>query len=439
MSLARAGLITAVIALCSVAVMPRPSAALDLESALRQATAANPTLAARAAMAEAARRRVSPAGAWTSPMLELGVVNVPTSGGFDSDPMTMEMIGLSQRVPLFGANRLARDAARAEAGGESAMAEMSAFELWGMTWEAYGDAFAAGELIRMADAHGAVMEHMILAARARYESGNGRLEDILRAEAEQARTLADLASFRAEAASARARLDALRGVMPGGATDTLVPPPPVTIPATPDPWLAAIAPAHPRLRAGQAEADRYRLSARAARRMVWPDLELRGSYARREPLLGRFPQYGMFNASVGFMLPVFALGRQRSEAAGMDAMARASEAERSAAELDLRERVVAAHAGAAAAQRTVALFADTVVATQRQATDASWIAYRAGTADLWRVFESSHEQYADEIALLRARQALTRAEAQLLTLTGRGDLLGVALPVLPPSAERSGR
>ncbi len=428
MSYMRAVLAAAVIALCGLVVAPRPAAALDLEGALRQAAAANPTLAARNEMVEASRRRVAPAGAWPSPMAELGAVNVPTNGRFDMDPMTMKMIGVTQRVPLFGANRLARGAARAEVGGASAVAEMTAFEIWGMTWQAYADAYYAGELARLADSHGTVMERMVQSARARYESGNGRLEDILRAQAEQGRTLADGASFRAEERGARARLDALRGVMPGASADSLAPPPAPAVPAAPDAWLAAVMPSHPRLREQQARVDHYRLSARASRRMTWPDLELRGSYGWRKPLAGLYPQDNMFSASVGFMLPIFAGARERSEAAAMDAMARASESERTAAELELRAQIAGVHAMAAAAQRTVGLLADTVVTTQRRASDASWVSYRAGATDLWRVFESAHTLYSEEIALLRARQELARAEAQMVSLSGRGDLLGVVLP-----------
>jgi cobalt-zinc-cadmium efflux system outer membrane protein len=435
MSHMRAGFTAATIAICSTAVTPHPSAALDLETALRQVAAANPTLAAREAMTEAARRRVGPAGAWPSPMVELGVVNVPTTGRFDEDPMTMKMIGLSQRVPLFGGNRLARGAARAEVSSESAAADLTAFEIWGMTWRAYADAYYTGELGRLAAAHGTVMEHMVLSARARYESGNGRLEDILRAQAEQARTLADLASFRGEERGARARLDALRGVMAGASADSLAAPPDVAIPSTPDVWLATVVPSHPRLREQQAKVDTYRLSARAARRMTWPDLELRGSYGWRQTLAGSahggpLEQDNMFSATAGFMLPIFAGSRERSEAAGMDAMARASEAERTAAELDLRAQVAAIHATATAARRMVGLLADTVVTTLRRAADASWVSYRAGTSDLWRVFESTHALYSEEIALLRARQELARAGAQILALTGRGDLLGIALPTI---------
>ena len=114
----------------------------------------------------------------------------------------------------------------------------------------------------------------------------------------------------------------------------------------------------------------------------------------------------------------------------MDALARAGESERRAAELELRRQVVGAHAAAAAAGRAVHLLADTVVVTERGAVEAAWSAYRTGATDLWRVFEATHSVYGEEVALVRARRDLARAEGRLLSLTGRGDLLGVALPVV---------
>ena len=414
---------------CAGAV-PHPARALDLETALGQVAAANPTLAARRAMVEAARRRVAPAGAWPSPMVEFGAINVPTSGHFDMDPMTMKMAGVSQRVPVFGGNRLARRSVVEALHAETAAARMTHFEILGMAWEAYADAHYAGELEKHADAHQTVMNRMVQSARTRYESGNGRLEDVLRAEAERARSLVDLAGFRAEGRAARARLDALRGVAPVGSVESLSPPPATRVPDQPDTWVAAVEPSHPRLREMDAQVNRYRFAARAARRMVWPDVELRGSYGRRETLVGGIAQDNMFNATVGFMLPIFAAQRELSEGAEMDAMARASEAERRAAEIELREQVSSAWAAAAAAQRTVSLLADTVVATQRRAVDASWVSYSAGATDLWRVFEATHSLYSEEISLTRAHQDLARAQARLLALTGRGDLLGVALPTV---------
>ena len=63
-----------------------PCTALDLETALARAVASHPTLESHRQSVEAARHAISGAGAWRSPMLEGGVVNLPTSGGFDQDP-----------------------------------------------------------------------------------------------------------------------------------------------------------------------------------------------------------------------------------------------------------------------------------------------------------------------------------------------------------------
>lgn len=414
--------------MCALLAVPGRARALDLETALRDVAAGSPTLAARRAMAEAARQRVGPAGAWVSPMVEFGAINVPTTGRFNEDPMTMKMVGVAQRVPVFGANRLSRGAARAEAGAALATVETSLWELSGMAIEAYADAYYANALALETEVHRGVMDRLVASARARYESGRGRLEDVLRAEAERARLFADLATFRAEESSARAKLDVLRGVVPAGLPDLLAAPSLAAVPADLATWLLAVTPGHPRLRELDQQVSRYRFAARAERRMAWPDLELRASYGKRETLAGGIRQDDMYSASVAFMVPLFSGERGVAEGAEMDAMALASQSERRVAELALLEQVTATHAAALAAQRTVGLLADTVVAVQRRAVDASWVAYSAGSSDLWRVFEASHSLYGDEIALQRARQDLAHAEARLIALTGRWDLIGVRLP-----------
>jgi outer membrane protein, heavy metal efflux system len=402
--------------------------ALDLPTALRDALAANPGLAARRAMADAARARVAPAGAWSPPMLELGVVNVPPSGRFDMEMMTMRMVGLAQRVPVSGANRLMRRAADASARAAGADADQARLSLVGAVWDAYSEAYAAERLEADAFAHRGEMDRLVEAARARHRAGNGRLDEVLRAEAERARVLADEVRFGAAARGARARLDALRGVEPRAPDAPLEPPPAPSVPERADALLAAAAGDHPRLRALDASAARWRLEARAARRMVWPDLDLRASMGFREKLMGTVPQDDMWSASVGFMLPVFARSRELAEGRAMDAMAFAADAERLEGALDLAREVTAAHADARAAARTVALLADTVVAAQRLSLDAAWSAYAAGQLDLARVLDSAHAFYAEEQSLIRADQDLARAAGRLIALTGRADLVGLDLP-----------
>jgi cobalt-zinc-cadmium efflux system outer membrane protein len=348
------------------------------------------------------------------------------------DPMTMKMIGLSQRVPLFGAAGLRAEAMRAAVTGEMGAAEAAAYDLFAEVWEAYADAHAAATLVRVAAEHEGEMDRAVRAARARYEAGGGRLDDLLRAEAERARLSADHASFAAEAGAARARLDALRGRTGRDGDEELAPPPSLDVPEDPEPWLAALTAGHPRLRALAARAEQDRRDARALRRMAWPDLELRFSYGFRQPVM-EVPQDDMWSASLGFMLPVFFARREGAQAAEMEARARAADADVRTATLDLTQQVRSTHAYVRGSRRSVALLADTVLVVRHRALEAAWGAYRAGGDDLRRVLDVAHEVYQEEIALVRARQALGRAEARLLALTTRADLLGVSVP----SFERS--
>jgi outer membrane protein, heavy metal efflux system len=406
--------------------------ALDLETALRDVLAANPMLGARTAMTEAAHARIAPSGAWNPPMLEAGVQNVPAGGNLYQDEMTMRMVGLSQRVPIFGANGLARRAATEDWQAERWAEQGDRLEMLAMTWERYADAYWAGELARLGADHRAVMDRMVEAAEARYRAGRGRLDDVLRAQADRARMLADLQAFGAEARGARARLDALRGRDPGADADAdaLAAPPDALAPEGSPAWAAALDGSQPRLAALERRAAGRRASAQAMRRMSWPDLELRGSWAKRGPMADGMELDDMWSASVGVMLPVFAGSRERSQAAEMDAMARAADGERRAAALDLAADLAEARARAVAAQRTAALLADTVVTAQQRALDASWIGYEAGTTDLARVLESAHALYGEHVALVRARQEFARACARVLAITGKGELVGVNLPAL---------
>jgi outer membrane protein TolC len=410
--------------------VPSATAALDLPAALSEVAAANPSLAARRDMTAAAHARIAPAGAWSPPMFEAGLVNVPVTGELDMDPMTMRMVGIAQKLPLSGANGLARRAATEAWHAEAAMAEREHWMRLGEAWAAYADAWFAADLARCADDHRQAMDALVASARARYASGRARYDDVLAAEAERARSFADLATWRGEERGARARLDALRGRAPGGAPEPLAPPP--DPPDGDDGWRLGVNGEHPWLRAASASERRWTLAARAARRMAWPDLELRGSYGVRDAVDHTgLPADNMFSVTAAVMLPLFARSRERAEGREMDAMARAATAERRAAELDLRARIEQALAERAAARSSVSLLADTVLVAQRAAYESAQRAYASGLADLSRVLDAEHALYAQETALVRARQQAARSTAMLVSLAARADLVGLSLPPAP--------
>jgi outer membrane protein TolC len=354
--------------------------------------------------------------------------------------MTMKVVGLEQRVDVFGSRSLARHAAEGDARAAQAEVDDTRWRRFGEAWTAFADAYYAGTRAAAARDHQQVMDKMMSAAKARYESGRGRLDDLLRVEAERARLVADAVGFAAEARAARARLDALRGRDAGAAIEPLAAPPESLAADTAAGWREAVA-AHPSILAlGEREAG-GRGRARAARRMAWPELTLRASYGFREPLAPGVSTPGMANvdmwsAGVSFDLPLGVGSRQGAEAAEALAMADAAHSERRATQLELESELVALRARADAGRRTVVLLADTVLAARRRALAASWSAYETGANDLGGVLDAAHASYADELETSRARQDLAQTLARLLAVTARPELVGVRVPVAASDRDR---
>jgi hypothetical protein len=160
---------------------------LDMSTVLSQVAASSPMLAASGAMSDAARERIAPAGAWSAPMVEAGVVNVPTTGRFDADMMTMKMVGVEQKVPISGANALSRRAATHAYDAARWNTQRDRVNVFGDAWKTYADAYLAGLAADAADTHDQVMARMEDAARAKVASGRGRIGEVLTAQAERAR------------------------------------------------------------------------------------------------------------------------------------------------------------------------------------------------------------------------------------------------------------
>jgi len=425
-------------ALALILAAPVSAEPLALERVLAEVAAANPSLAASRHESTAAWARARRAGAWDAPMLELAAENVPVTGGFDQDPMTMKVVGLEQKVDLFGARGLARHAAEGDARAAEAQVEDTRWQRFGEAWSAYADAYFAGTRADAARDHRQVMDKMASAARARYESGRGRLDDLLRVEAERARIVADAVGFEADARMARARLDALRGRESSGAIEELAAPPESLAPDSAAGWREAVA-SHPSVRALSEREAGQRGMARAAQRMTWPEMTLRAAYGFREPLapgvsMPGVPNDDMWSAGVSLDLPLGVGSRQGAEAAAALAMADAAQSERRAMTLELESELVALRARAAAARRTVALLTDTVLVAQRRALAASWSAYEAGGIDLSGVLDAAHASYAEELEVSRARQDLAGTLARLLSVTARPELMGVLVP--PANVDR---
>jgi hypothetical protein len=375
-------------------------------------------------------------------MLEVAAENVPVSGGFDQDPMTMKVVGLEQRVPIFGGRALAQRAAEGDARAAQARVDDTRWQRLGDAWMAYADAYFAGTRAAAARDHQQVMDKMDVRQRGRATSpGRGRLDDLLRVEAERARIVADAVSFAAEARAARARLDALRGRDAGGADRGAG-------------GTARVAGAGQRRglarggggAPGRARARRARdgpardgtrgaphgvARADAARRIRLPRAARAGHVDARCGERRHVERRRVARAAAGRGQPP-GCGGIRGPGHGRRGAVGTAGDDPGAGERD---------GGAARARRCRAshpgrCLTDTVLVAQRRALAAAWSAYEAGATDLARVFDAAHESYAQELETSRARQDLAGTLARLLAVTARPELVGVRVPAAGPEPQR---
>jgi len=147
----------------------------------------NPRIRAAAARADAARRRIAPAGARPDPMLMAGIQNFPiTEPGFD-DFMTMKMVGVGQSIPYPGKRSLRTQAAERE--HAAALAEISGarLEVAETVEQAYYDLAYLDRALEITERNQRLLVDFMRVSEARYGVGTGGQEDVLRVRVEAAR------------------------------------------------------------------------------------------------------------------------------------------------------------------------------------------------------------------------------------------------------------
>jgi outer membrane protein, heavy metal efflux system len=386
-----------------------PAHAQDLSfaDALERAAIDGPTIAARSAAVEAARRSIGPAGALPDPELVLAIENVPATGPdryrLDRDEMTMSRVGVMQDMPSFAELGARRAMARAQADRAGAGLELGRLEARLGAAQAWIGLYYAERRIALLERLAREARASAEAARGRLASGAGGVDEAIAAEVDAAR-------FEDRVAEVGASLVAMRGELRrwiGEAADE-----PLSAEAPvfnmDEEMLRQQLRRHPALAAYEAESAAARAGLRMARAERWPGWSWELSYGRRDPVLE-----DMVSVEVRVGLPLFQPWRQ-----GPLIDARRADVARVGAEREamLREHVamlearLAQHAALAA---SVARARDVRLPLSRQRAEAASGAFAAGSANA--------------SALIAARRDALETELDLIALEERLALTGAAL------------
>lgn len=174
----------------------------------------SPELGAMRQEADAAARRVGPAGALPDPVLRVELMNVNNYGNDASPSLLPWRVGetkytLMQSLPLWGKRDLRRDAAAAGAQQADALTEATWMELSARIKMAYAEYYRVAGNQRLAAEVLEIMSRLERVAQARYAGGLTGQPDAIRAQLEQTAIRTELIALDSEKRQLAARLNGL--------------------------------------------------------------------------------------------------------------------------------------------------------------------------------------------------------------------------------------
>jgi outer membrane protein TolC len=393
-----------------------------VQDLIAEAVRNNPEIQASRKEQEAAEHRIAPAGTLDDPMLEAGLVSVPTDNfKLDREDMTMKMIGLSQRFPYPGKLKLRQDVASKEAEaiahGYSEMVNRVVRE----TKVAYFDLALVLESVRLTEKNKSILEQFLKIAEGRYSVGQATQADVLKAQTQLAKMVEELLRMARERPMFEAEL--LRAL---GRKDHS----PVPLPQSLELREARLSfddlrdealRARPQLLALQTTIAKAEKSAELMRKDAYPDFDVRFSYGQRDRMPDGTRRPDMVNLVVAINLPIWRerkINPRISEAEAMrDQALRMYEAQRNEIAMKLRQQIAAAEQNL----RSARLYRNEILPQAQLTVEAALSAYRVNRADVMTLLDSQMNVYSFEVAHAAALANYNKALAEIDLLVGRSQ------------------
>lgn len=397
--------------------------AAALRELVAEALKNNPELKASLSEKEAARHRVSPAGALDDPMLEAGVLNAPVSGSvFRKEDMTMKMLGISQKLPSPGKRALRQEVAAKDAEAVEQGYRETSNRVARDVKLAYFDLGLATETARLIRENTRVLEQFLRIAESRYSVGQGTQADVLKAQTQLAKMSEELLRVQREIPVAEAELARLLGRTGTGAPIGAVLPPLRDA----DLDLAALREAalrqRPQLIGLRTLIDKGNTALDLARKESSPDFDLRLSYGQRDKAPDGMPRTDLFSVTVAMNLPVWGADKTEpriSEAVAMrDQAMNLYQAQQNELVAKLRQQIAIAEQS----RRSAGLYDTAILPQARLAVDSALASYRVSRADLLALLDSQMNLFNYGIGRAASVANFNKALAELNLLTGAEPL-----------------
>lgn len=394
---------------------------LSLESARREAIERDPGLAELQAEMAAARQRMTQARSLDPPMVEGQIWQWPIRT-LNPARVDMYMLSVGQEFPGRGKRALREAVAEKDIAVIEADVARRSRERTGEVVQTYVELFVARRVITIHQDTLSLLQQVVAATQARYESGSVPQSDVLAGVVELSKLHEDLIELDQEHQLTAAKLNALLQRDPDAPIGRLDEPrerPPLRplielqqVALDRDPDVMGARALQQRATAMQAE----------ARGDLKPDIRVAAGYMVRPG-----SEDGWL-ASVGLTWPSAPWARKKIDArlAETGAERQAAQAKEQAARTTIRLGVHDAYTRAVAATQRAQLLRTTLLPQSRQAVAVSSIAYESNRTDLQAVLNEQRMLRESQLSYYRALADTQQAIGDLERLVGAD----VTLPVL---------
>lgn len=388
-------------------------ASLDLAALLQQARAANHDILSARGRLAAAQTVPSQVQALPDPLASVSWTNESlngmTLGDADGSNLTFTW---QQEVPYPGKRRLAGEAARRDAEAAALEVEQREVEVLAQVKEAYADLYRLDRASAILGENRQLLGAFLETARVRYESGEGLLQNVLKAQTEAAKLDVEIERVKQQRIGVEANMRTLIGdvasAIPLGPAlelpETLPPVEPARLEEEALSHSPEVLRAEALSRAGSARVD-------LARRQLKPDFMYGAAYSYRGDL------DPMVMGSFGVRLPLYREAKQAQALVQAWSQMDALGYDLAGARLRVLSEVRDLVARADRAARLGELYSESILPQARSSLDSARAAYGVGRVDFLTLLSdfSAVLQYELESEVQRAERVSALAGLERLT------------------------
>jgi len=293
-------------------------AVTPLADLLREAEQSNPQIQAARQAWKAAQQVPTQVSTLPDPQFGLQQVSVGSPrpfAGYTNSDFAYIGLGVSQDFPYPGKLKLKGEIAKRDADVSGQQYESVRRSVIAGVKTAYFQLAYLSKTLGILESDGQLLQQVERAADARYRSGMGNQQDLLQAQLESTKLLAEITMHHLDVAKSQAQLKELVNLSQSSPDIEPSDPTETPLPYSYEELLTAAKKQNPQIGGADKMIERQRLQVNLARKDFYPDFNLQYMWQRTDPTQSR----AYYVLSFGVRVPIYRERKQRPELAQAEA------------------------------------------------------------------------------------------------------------------------